>query len=199
MKKSFILLKIKLFGGTMNTTIKSIQEFILKHSEESSFLFDHDKNSYYINYFIEALNFEHPACFDVIDYTQWLFFSPYGPIGFYTDKNKNSSVITVNEQGYFEIFCKHPQDIPLEIFRRKSEVWNQSYASIDLYIKDNDLYKIPEFLKTYEDWMRESGVLLDPDNLYYDKYGNIFQNYFVIDYDVENLILPSKEEQDFVI
>lgn len=185
----------------MNNIIKNIRLFIQNHSEESLFLFDSDgkKNEAYLSYFIEALNFEHPACFEVIDHTQWLFFSSFGPLGFYTDKNNHSAVITINEQGYFDIFCKHIQDIPLEVLRRRSEEWNDSYSSIELYIKDNHLYRLPEFIQTYEKWARDYGIMLDPENLYYDKYGQIFKNYFDINYDIKNLTLPAKDEQDFSI
>lgn len=173
----------------MDNTINCIKQFIKKYQEESLFLFDSDiyKKKEYLPMLLNNLDFEDEKHRLIVDNTKWLFFSNYGPLGYYTDNNKKSSVIFINESGNVEIFCKYPQDIPLEMLRRKSEDWLKEENNIQEYIYKNDLYKIPTFIKVYNEWLKEKGIMIDPDNIYYDRYGKIFNYYFEIEYIINNL------------
>lgn len=106
---------------------------------------------------------------DIVNNTHWLY-SGDGylreVLGLY-----KGEVIAISQDFELFKFCDHFQDIPFEIYRRNYEIFEPR--------RDHHL----ECLKQYEQWCYDKGIAVDPDNHYHDEHGNIFSEYFELDYD----------------
>ena len=106
---------------------------------------------------------------DIVNQTKWLYSGVSFltiVIGLYKD-----NIIGISEDFELLKFCDYFQDIPFEIYRRNYEVFDSR--------RQNHL----ECLKQYEQWCRDNNIVVDPNNYYHDENGEIFKEYFELDYD----------------
>lgn len=87
-------------------------------------------------------------------------------LGLYQD-----NIIAISEDFELFRFCDYFQDIPYEIYRRH----------FGIYESDREEYV--HKLKEYEIWCRKNNIVVDPNNYYHDENGDIFKEYFELDYD----------------
>ena len=131
-------------------------------------IFDYqNRDPDYLNDYIAEFEDEEEE--DIVKDTKWLYKgSLYLTVilGIYKDK-----IIAINEDFFLVVFCNHIQDIPFEIYRRGFSFFEKN--------RDEHLKK----LNQYEQWCRDNGIAVDPDNHYHDEHGNIFSEYFELDYD----------------
>lgn len=131
-------------------------------------VFDYEnRNADYLNDYLAEFEDEEEEY--IVKDTNWLYKgSLYLTVilGIYKDK-----IIAINEDFFLVVFCDHIQDIPFEIYRRGFSFFEPN--------RDEHLKK----LKQYEEWCRNNGIAVDPDNHYHDEDGNIFSEYFELDYD----------------
>jgi len=83
----------------------------------------------------------------------------------------NDQIIFINENIFIMVFCGHFQDIPFEIYRRNFDILE--------YQREEYLVKLNE----YEQWLKDNNIPIDPDRIYHDTQGNIFDEYFEYDYE----------------
>ncbi len=106
---------------------------------------------------------------DIVNQTKWLYSGVSFltiVIGLYKD-----NIIGISEDFELLKFCDYFQDIPFEIYRRNYEAFDSR--------RQNHL----ECLKQYEQWCRDNNIVVDPNNYYHDENGEIFREYFELDYD----------------
>lgn len=106
---------------------------------------------------------------DIVNQTKWLYSGVSFltiVIGLYKD-----NIIGISEDFELLKFCDYFQDIPFEIYRRNYEAFDSR--------RQNHL----ECLKQYEQWCRDNNIVVDPNNYYHDENGEIFKEYFELDYD----------------
>lgn len=131
-------------------------------------LFDYDPNSLEdIRLYVEQ--FEDMPGEDIANNAQWLYKGDGTltvMLGLYKD-----NIIAISEDFELFKFCDYFQDIPFEIYRRHYGIF-RSFR-----------YEYITKLKQYEQWCRDHGIAVDPDNHYHDEHGNIFSEYFELDYD----------------
>lgn len=106
---------------------------------------------------------------DIVNNTTWLY-RGYGSLtmmlGLYQD-----NIIAISDDFFLLKFCDYFQDIPFEIYRLKFDFFENER---EIYINN---------LKKYEQWCRDNKIIVDPNNYYHDKNGDIFKEYFELDYD----------------
>lgn len=106
---------------------------------------------------------------DIVNKTNWLYSGVSFltvVLGLYKD-----NIIGISEDFELLKFCDYFQDIPFEIYRRNFDAF-----------ESNRKYHL-ECLKKYEQWCRDNDILVDPNNYYHDKNGEIFEEYFDLNYD----------------
>lgn len=106
---------------------------------------------------------------DIVNKTHWLYCGDgylREVLGLYKD-----NIIAISQDFELFKFCDHFQDIPFEIYRRNYEVFEPR--------RDHHL----ECLKKYEQWCKNNNIVVDPNNYYLDENGEIFKEYFELDYD----------------
>ena len=102
----------------------------------------------------------------IVRNTNWLYKGDgYLPLilGIYKD-----NIIAINEDFFLIKFCDYFQDIPFEIYRRAFDSYNHKH-----------LNKLNE----YQKWCEDNNIVVDPNNYYHDENGDIFKEYFELDYD----------------
>lgn len=106
---------------------------------------------------------------DIVNETHWLYCGDgylREVLGLYKD-----NIIAISQDFELFKFCDYFQDIPFEIYRRNYEAFDSR--------RQNHL----ECLKQYEQWCRDNNIVVDPNNYYHDENGEIFKEYFELDYD----------------
>ena len=106
---------------------------------------------------------------DIVNNTTWLYRGDGRltmMLGLYKD-----NIIAISEDFFLLKFCDYFQDIPFEIYRLKFDFFENERET---YINN---------LKKYEQWCRDNNIVVDPNNYYHDENGEIFKEYFELDYD----------------
>ena len=106
---------------------------------------------------------------DIVNNTTWLYRGDGRltmMLGLYKD-----NIIAISEDFFLLKFCDYFQDIPFEIYRLKFDFFENERET---YINN---------LKKYEQWCRDNNIVVDPNNYYQDENGEIFKEYFELDYD----------------
>lgn len=106
---------------------------------------------------------------DIVNQTKWLYSGVSFltvVLGLYKD-----NIIGISEDFELLKFCDYFQDISFEIYRRNFDAFD-SHRKYHL-----------ECLKQYEQWCRKNNIVVDPNNYYHDENGEIFKEYFELDYD----------------
>ena len=106
---------------------------------------------------------------DIVNQTKWLYSGVSFltiVIGLYKD-----NIIGISEDFELLKFCDYFQDIPFEIYRRNFDAFDSQ--------RNSHL----EYLKKYEQWCRDNNIVVDPNNYYHDENGEIFKEYFELNYD----------------
>lgn len=110
---------------------------------------------------------------DIVNNTTWLYRGDGRltmMLGLYKD-----NIIAISDDFFLLKFCDYFQDIPFEIYRLKFDFFENERET---YINN---------LKKYEQWCRDNKIIVDPNNYYHDKNGDIFKEHFELDYD-QNII-----------
>lgn len=79
--------------------------------------------------------------------------------------------MAINEDCQIIVYCKNIQDIPFESYRQF------------FYILESEKEEHLKKLKEYEQWLKDNNIPIDPDRIYHDAQGNIFDEYFEYDYE----------------
>lgn len=96
--------------------------------------------------------------------TKWIYsgdlFTPYF-IGLLNDR-----VMAINQDAECFIYCNHFQDIPFESYRQF------------FYRMESEKKEHLEKLKEYKQWLKDNNIPIDPDCIYHDENGELFDEYF---------------------
>ncbi len=103
---------------------------------------------------------------DIVNETHWLYCGDgylREVLGLYKD-----NIIAISQDFELFKFCDYFQDIPFEIYRRAFDSYNHEH-----------LNKLNE----YQKWCKYNNIVVDPNNYYHDENGDIFKEYFELDYE----------------
>jgi len=106
---------------------------------------------------------------NIVNNTTWLYRGDGRltmMLGLYKD-----NIIAISDDFFLLKFCDYFQDIPFEIYRLKFDFFENERET---YINN---------LKKYEQWCRDNNIVVDLNNYYHDENGEIFKEYFELDYD----------------
>ena len=106
---------------------------------------------------------------NIVNNTTWLYRGDGRltmMLGLYKD-----NIIAISDDFFLLKFCDYFQDIPFEIYRLKFDFFENERET---YINN---------LKQYEQWCRDNNIVVDLNNYYHDENGEIFKEYFELDYD----------------
>lgn len=106
---------------------------------------------------------------DIVNNTTWLYRGD-GRLTMMLGLYKYN-IIAISDDFFLLKFCDYFQDIPFEIYRLKYDFFENERET---YINN---------LKKYEIWCRKNNIIVDPNNYYHDENGEIFKEYFELDYD----------------
>lgn len=143
-------------------------------------------------------NFPNEQNIEIITNTLWIGEYKYYYFGIY--KNK---IISFSEDGLFEPFCHSIEEIPFEILRRDSRIFDYEYYNEKLS-EENVLENISslktEIFKFLDDYL----IFLDSNNIKINKcyFKNntyrFFYEYFDIDYKYEDFNIEELKGKEFI-
>lgn len=140
----------------------------IKNNILLSYVFDYNPSSFEdIEFYVEQ--FEDMPGENIANNTQWLYKGDGRltvMLGLYQD-----NIISIGEDFDLLKFCDYFQDIPYEIYRRH------------FCIYESDREEYVQKLKEYERWCQDNDIIVDPNHYYHKENGEIFDEYFELDYD----------------